>query len=60
MNNSNESLRFSRSYLEATGIRSSLLQFREDVPPVASKKEALFWICALIVLAVTVYLLKVA
>lgn len=60
MNNSNESLRFSRTYLEATGIRSSLLQFREDVPPVATKKEALFWICAVIALCIVVYLLKVA
>ena len=59
MNNSNESLRFSRSYIEATG---KPLHSRDFYAPdtLATKKEALFWICAVITLAVTVYLLKVA
>ena len=57
MNNSNESLRFSRSYLEATGKPLHSRDFYEP-DTMATKKEALFWICALIALAVTVYLLK--
>lgn len=59
MNNSNESLRFSRTYLEATGIRSSLLRFNEDIPPKATGSEALFWISAAVTLANVAYLLKV-
>lgn len=60
MNNSNESLRFSRTYLEETGIRSSLLRFNEDIPPKATSLEALFWVCAVIALCIVAYLLKVA
>ena len=59
MNNSNESLRFSRSYIEATG---KPLHSRDYYEPdtIASKKEALFWVCVLSALAVVVYLLKAA
>ena len=59
MNDSNQSLRFSSSYLEATG---KMLHSRDFYEPdtMASKREALFWIVAVIVLAIIVYILKVA
>ena len=57
MNDSNQSLRFSRSYMEATGKPLHSRDFYEP-DTMASKKEALFWIVACIVLAIIVYILK--
>lgn len=57
MNDSNHSLRFSRSYLEATGKPLHSRDFYEP-DTMASKKEALFWIIAGITLAIIVYILK--
>ena len=58
MNNSNQSLRFSRTYLEETGIRSSLLRFNEDIPPKATSLEALFWVSVVGVLSVIVFIFR--
>jgi hypothetical protein len=57
MHDSNQSLRFSRSYLEATGKPLHSRDFY--VPePMVTKKEAVFWVFAVIVLISTVYILK--
>jgi hypothetical protein len=57
MNDSNQSLRFSRSYLEATGKPLHSRDFY--VPePMVTKKEALFWGFAAMVLVLTIYILK--
>lgn len=57
MNNSNESLRFSRSYYEATGKPLHSRDFYEPEPLVTGK-EAVFWIAAVVVLGVIVYIIK--
>lgn len=57
MNNSNESLRFSRSYYEATGKPLHSRDFYEPEPFVTGK-EALFWVSAVAVLGIIVYIIK--
>ena len=57
MNNSNQSLRFSRSYTEATGKRLRSTDFATP-EPIVTAREALFWASAIGVVIVTVYLLK--
>ena len=57
MNNSNQSLRFSRSYTEATGKRIRSTDFVAP-EPIVTVSEALFWVSAIGIVIVTVYLLK--
>ena len=57
MNNSNESLRFSRSYLEATGKPLHSRDFYQPAPFVTFK-EVIFWLCMICLLSFTVYILK--
>ena len=59
MNDSNQSLRFARSYLEATGKPLHSRDFYES-DPLATKKEALFWVLMAVLLGVIVYILKVS
>ena len=56
MNDSNQSLRFSRSYYEATGKRLHSSDFVESTP-IVTGKEALFWCIALCSVSGVVYLL---
>lgn len=57
MNDSNQSLRFSRSYTEATGQRIRASDF--DAPtPIITGREALFWLVAVAVLSIIVYIIK--
>ncbi len=57
MNDSNYSLRFSRSYQEATGKPLHSRDFYAPEPLVTGK-EALFWVLATIVVGCVVYILK--
>ena len=59
MNNSNHSLRFSRSYTEATGQRIRSTDFTSP-EPIVTGREALFWLSMVGIVSVIVYLLKVA
>lgn len=57
MNDSNQSLRFSRSYQEATGKMLHSRDFYEPEPLVTGK-EAVFWVAAVVVVGVIVYIIK--
>lgn len=57
MNNSNESLRFSRSYYEATGKPLHSRDFYEPEPLITGK-EAVFWVAAVVVVGIIIYILK--
>jgi hypothetical protein len=57
MNDSNQSLRFSRSYQEATGKMLHSRDFYEPEPLITGK-EALFWLCGAICLGIIVYIIK--
>ncbi len=59
MNDSNQSLRFARSYLEATGKMLHSRDFYEP-DPMVSKKEVAFWVLMAVLLGIIVYILKVA
>lgn len=59
MNDSNQSLRFSRSYTEATGQRIRASDFAAP-ESIVTGREALFWLSAIGVVATVVYILKVA
>ena len=56
MNDSNQSLRFSRSYTEATGQRIRASDFAAP-EPIVTGREALFWVSAIGVVAVIVFIL---
>lgn len=57
MNNSNYSLRFSRSYLEATGKPLHSRDFYVPEPMVTGK-EALFWCIVVVVTCSILYIVK--
>ncbi len=57
MNDSNYSLRFSRSYQEATGKPLHSRDFYAPEPLITGK-EALFWVSAVAVMGVIVYIIK--
>ena len=57
MNDSNQSLRFSRSYQEATGKRIRASDFAEPEPLITGR-EALFWTIALCAVCAVVYFLR--
>ena len=57
MNDSNQSLRFSRSYTEATGKRLRSTDFVAP-EPIVTGREALFWLSAIGVVAAIVYIIK--
>lgn len=57
MNNSNYSLRFSRSYTEATGKRIRSTDFASP-EPIVTGLEALFWVSVVGVMSVIIYVLK--
>lgn len=59
MNDSNQSLRFSRSYLEATGKPLHSRDFY-DPDKHATLKDAIIGIVGFIVLCTVIYILKVA
>jgi hypothetical protein len=56
MNDSNYSLRFSRSYKEATGKRIHSGDFEQD-KPIVTGKEAIFWLSILGIVSFIGYLL---
>lgn len=51
MNDSNHTLRFSRTYQEATGKRLSRYDFCDEFPR-ARKRDALLWLFVVVVLSV--------
>lgn len=55
MNDSNQTLRFSRTYQEATGKRIRRSDFAEPVPHI-SGRFALVWALIVFVLCLTIYL----
>ena len=55
MNDSNYTLRFSRTYQEATGRRIRRSDFDETTPFITGK-GALFWTLAVVALCVVIYL----
>ena len=57
MNDSNYSLRFSRTYQEATGKRLHSSDFAES-EPIVTGKEVLFWIIASSVVCAVIYFIK--
>lgn len=57
MNDSNQSLRFSRSYTEATGQSIRATDFIAP-EPIVTVREALFWVSAIGVVAVIVFIIK--
>ena len=57
MNNSNESLRFSRSYTEATGQRIRPTDFASP-EPIVTGLEALFWVSVVGVVSVIVFIFR--
>ena len=57
MNDSNQSLRFSRSYAEATGQRIRTSDFAAP-EPIVTGIEALFWLSAIGVVAIIVFILR--
>ena len=57
MNDSNQSLRFSRSYLEATGKPLHSRDFYEP-EQYGTLKEAVLWVIGVVCLIAVVYILK--
>lgn len=57
MNDSNYSLRFSRSYREATGKLLHRSDFSEP-EPIVTGKEVLFWIVMSSIICAVVYFIK--
>lgn len=57
MNDSNQSLRFSRSYTEATGKRLRSTDFVAP-EPIVTGLEALFWVSVVGVVSVIVFIFR--
>lgn len=54
MNDSNHTLRFSRTYQEATGKRVRRADFDAPTPAITGKGAA-FWTLAVVALCITIY-----